>query len=88
MADKTISSYVRKTNNDASYTKIITALIVSHDTYGYTINTGKDSQGNDITYSGILANESISSLSANDVVQIIVPDNQYNNMFILCKLIG
>ncbi|PNX46357.1 MAG: hypothetical protein BV457_07845 [Thermoplasmata archaeon M9B1D] len=88
MARNEIEKYVENSIENAPYVTMITALIISHDTYGYTIKTGVDSQGNDILYSGILINADMTTPSVNDTVKVLVQNNQYSNMFILCKLIG
>ncbi|MBQ0112310.1 MAG: hypothetical protein KBT03_04185, partial [Bacteroidales bacterium] len=72
---KGIQNYVQKCVNDSGKDMTYTAVIKSVDSEGYTILL------NGATYSGV---KTIGGLcSANEVVNVLIPNGNYNNMIIL-----
>ena len=71
--------YTGKQMDDAPYTTVEVGLIKNKTVDGYTV----DIHGQQ--YTNVLALNSV-SLVTNDTVAILIPNNQYSNMFILGKL--
>ena len=64
---------------NAPYVTIKTGRVVSKQTNGYVVEINGQDYGKLMVLNGV-------SLSANNIVQLVVPNNNMNNMFILGKL--
>ena len=77
--EKGIYRYVDSAVDNASSTHIYTGLIIASTADGYTVRVGNT----EYTNVGTLSE---TSHVANDTVKVCIPNNQYNNMFILGKV--
>lgn len=71
--------YVDRKILTAPHVRMLTGRVTATSTTGYTVLV------NNISYTNLLVLNAV-ALSINDIVQIIVPNNQDSNMFILGKL--
>ena len=71
--------YNNKQMIDAPYNRMLTGRVTASTIDGYSVIV------NDVTFTKLLVLNGV-ILSVNDIVQIIVPNNQSSNMFILGKL--
>lgn len=71
--------YTTKQLKSAPFDRTIDGRVIEHTATGYSVLV------NDITYTNLLVLNAV-SLSTNDIVKIVVPNNQDSNMFILGKL--
>ena len=77
--EKGILRYVDNSIENAPYTQVYTGLIKSSGVDGYTISL------NGVEYANV---PSKGTFLANDTVRVVVPNNQYSNMFILSDSTG
>jgi len=76
---KSTRQYVGLSIEKAPFDQCYTAIIMATSTTGYTIKLN-----NKLYYN--IGTLSSSSHVINDTVKVMIPNNQYNNMFILGKL--
>lgn len=76
---KGIIGYVKMMVDEASYDKIVTGVINSVNGNKCTVTI------NQIEYTNIPKLSNV-TVTTNDVVKIMIPQNNYSNMFILGKL--
>ena len=77
--EKGILRYVDNSIENAPYTQVYTGLIKSSGVDGYTVNL------NGVEYTNV---PSKGTFLTNDTVRVVVPNNQYSNMFILSDSTG
>ena len=77
--EKGIIRYVDSSIENAPNTHVYTGLIKSSSVDGYTIDL------NGVEYTNV---PSKGTFSVNDTVRVVIPDNQYSNMFILAESTG
>lgn len=77
--EKGIIRYVDSSILTAPYTQIFTSVIKSATSTGYTITIGG------VEYTNV---PSTGSVSVNETVRVVVPNNQYSNMFIIAKSVS
>lgn len=77
--EKGIIRYNNKQMEDAPYSKFKTGRVISKQNDGYVVEINKTQYDKLMVLNGV-------ALSENDIVQLVVPNNQMNNMFILGKL--
>lgn len=65
--------------NNAPYTQITTGRIMGSTIDGWNVMV------NNKTYTKVLRLNAV-TLAVNDIVQVVIPNNNYNNMYILGKL--
>lgn len=77
--EKGIVRYNNKQMEDAPYSKVKTGRIISKQVDGYVVEI------NGVQYDKLMVLNGV-ALVTNDIVQLIIPNNQMSNMFILGKL--
>ena len=77
--EKGIYRYVDNSIENAPYTQIYTGLVKASGVDGYTISL------NGVEYANV---PSKGTFLTNDTVRVVVPNNQYSNMFILSDSSG
>jgi len=71
--------YTDRLNEDAPYTRFVTGIVEEIKIDGYTVKINGTSYTKLMVLNGV-------SLSVNNTVQVVIPNNQDSNMFILGKL--
>lgn len=78
--ERKIENEIKRLNNNLSFNKLERGIIEEININGYAIKI------NNILYRGIKAVSQNTSINVGDVVIVLIPNNQYTQMFILGKI--